>query len=166
MRLKFLVACAIASLVIGTGWGASAFAYGPNAPYVTVNSSIVDPGQSLTVDCGNFAPHESIIITLSNNHSVFLGKTYTNRKGSCSLTVTIPSNTTPGTYTIVATGKSGDTASTDITVVVPKHQHHHGHYARYTNHSDHRYHSYRRGNHSDQRNHGVYWDSVWSHFFD
>jgi len=91
---------------------------------ITTSSSITDPGDSLTVNCENFAPHEKIIVTL-DSHPVFLGKTTSNGNGSCSIRVTIPSNTKPGEHTIVATGATGDSASTQITVVIPHRRYHH-----------------------------------------
>ena len=94
------------------------YGYGHRHPPVITTSSITDPGDSLTVNCENFASNEKIIFTL-DSHPVFLGKTTSNRNGSCSIRVTIPSNTKPGEHTIVATGATGDSASTEINVVIP-----------------------------------------------
>lgn len=113
--------------------GANADGYGNNSggnfgyghrhhPEITTSSSTIDPGDSLTANCENFAPHEKIIFTL-DSHPVFLGKTTSDGNGSCFIRVTIPSNTEPGEHTIVATGETGDSASTEITVVIPR-QHH------------------------------------------
>jgi hypothetical protein len=137
MRRRFVVIFVIATLAIGLGWQATASAhdphgkYGPHGPMITTSSSTVDPGDSLTVSCRNFAPNESVVITLDG---VFVGKTHTNRHGSCSIKVTVPKNTKPGVYTIVATGKTGDTASTAITVLKPRHNHHHEHSRRQEHH--------------------------------
>ncbi len=131
MKRKFFVICVIASLMVGLGWQARAVAngdhdgrYGPHGPVVTTNSSTTDPGDSLEVNCKNFAPNEKITFTLHSG-GVFLGKTSSNRNGSCSIHVTIPSDTTAGIHTIVATGATGDSASTEITVVIEHHKHHH-----------------------------------------
>ena len=133
MRRKFILVCVTASLAIGLGWQATALAggndnygnhygrYGPHAPVITTSSSITDPGDSLTVNCKNFAPNEKITFTL-DSHPVFLGQTTSNGKGSCSIEVTIPYNTKAGEHTIIATGKTGDSASTEILVVVPRHR--------------------------------------------
>ena len=146
MRRSFWVASAIMGLVIGLGWQASAFAggndhhhgYGPHGPAISASSSVVDPGDSLTVSCKNFASNEKITFTL-DSHPVFLGKTTSNGNGSCFISVTIPSNTKAGEHTIVATGATGDSASTEITVVVPRHRHY--------------------------EDYGGYSDSVWAPFF-
>jgi len=110
------------------GYGQSSygfFGYGHrHPPAITASSSITDPGDSLTVNCKNFAPNEKISFTL-DSHPVFLGKTTSNGNGSCSIQVTIPSNTEGGEHTIVATGKTGDSASTEITVVIPHRHYHH-----------------------------------------
>ena len=99
------------------------FGYGHrHPPVITTSSSFTHPGGSVTVYCENFAPYESITVAL-HSHPVFLGRTFSNGNGSCSIWVTIPSNTRPGEYTIVATGASGDSASTEITVIV--YQSHH-----------------------------------------
>lgn len=125
MKRRFMVMCVIASLAVGLGWQATASAhekhYGPNGAVITTSSSTVDPGHSVTVNCRNFAPNESITLTLNG---VFLGKTHSDNHGSCSIRVTIPSNTTGGVHTILATGATGDSASTQITVVIPHPKHH------------------------------------------
>jgi hypothetical protein len=136
MRSKFVLACVLASLVLGFGWQAAAVAggnghgndngnghgkYGPHGPVITTSSSVVYAGSSLTVNCKNFASHESVFFKLYSDR-VFLGQTRTNGNGSCSIYVTIPSNTKPGEHTIVATGSTGDSASTEITVLVKHHK--------------------------------------------
>jgi hypothetical protein len=122
MRRRFMVMFILATLAVGLGWQATASAYGPHAAYITTNKSTVDPGDSLTINCRYFIPHESVVFTVDG---VYIGSTYTNSRGSCSLTVTVPKNTTPGGYTIVATGKKGDSATTHITVLKPPPPHHH-----------------------------------------
>jgi hypothetical protein len=101
------------------------FGYGHrHHPMITTSSSTTDPGGSLSVNCQNFAPNEKITLTLHSG-GVFLGKTHSNKNGSCSIEVIIPSDTTAGVHTIVATGATGDSASTEITVVIKHHHHHH-----------------------------------------
>lgn len=126
MRRKFVLVCSIAIVVASLGWQAAAFAYGPTAPSITTSSSAVYPGNSLLVQGQNFARHESITISL--HPGGILGRTSTNRRGSFSIEVTIPSNTQPGTYTITATGSTGDSASTGITVNPTSRAHHHRHH--------------------------------------
>ena len=120
MRRRFIVACATAGLVVGLGWQVSAFARpleGPLGAVIATSSSISSPGGSLTVTGQNFVPDESITLTLFSN-GVALGSTASNGSGSFSTDVTIPTDTTPGGHTIVATGATGDSASTGITVVI------------------------------------------------
>ncbi len=120
MRRRLIVACATASLVIGLGWQVSAFARpleGPRAAFITTSSGISAPGGSLTVNGQNFAPGETILLTLFS-HGVPIGGTSSNGIGSFSTSVTIPSGTTPGEHTIVATGATGDSANTGIDVVI------------------------------------------------
>lgn len=120
MRLRVIVACATASLVIGMGSQVSAFARpleGPRAPFITTSSSISAPGGSLTVNGQSFASDESILLTLFS-HTVPIGSMSTNGTGSFSTSVTIPPGTTPGDHTIVATGATGDSAATGIKVVI------------------------------------------------
>jgi hypothetical protein len=60
-------------------------------------------------------PNEGITLTLHST-PVVLGTTTASATGTFSTTVTIPSNTTPGAHQIIATGTTGDSAITDITV--------------------------------------------------
>jgi len=120
MRRSLIAACAAASLVIGLGWQVSAYARpleGPHAAFITTSSGISAPGGSLIVNGQNFAPGESILLTLFSL-GVPIGSTSTNGTGSFSTPVTIPPGTTPGDHTIVATGGTGDSAVTGIDVVI------------------------------------------------
>ncbi len=56
-------------------------------------------------------------MTLFSN-GVPVGSTSSNPTGSFSTSITIPSDTIPGEHTIVATGGTGDSASTGINVVI------------------------------------------------
>jgi hypothetical protein len=69
----------------------------------------------LTVNGTNFEPSESITLTLQG---MTLGTPTADSTGSFGpTTVTIPPDTTPGgSYTIVATGASGDSASTGFRI--------------------------------------------------
>ena len=118
MRRRLIVACAAASLAIGLGWQVSAFAYPPVAAVIATSSAVSSPGGSLTVNGQNFAPNESILLTLFS-HGMPLGATASNVGGSFSTRVTLPSSTTPGQHTIVATGATGDSAATAINVAIP-----------------------------------------------
>jgi len=115
-----MVACATVGLVVGLGWQVTAFARpleGPRGAVIATNSSISPPGGPLTVTGQNFVPGESITLTL-HSQGVSLGSTAANGSGSFSTQVTVPTDTAPGGHTIVASGATGDSASTGITVVI------------------------------------------------
>lgn len=119
MRRRLIMACATAALVVGLGWPIAAFAKpeGPIGALIATTSAISSPGGPLKVTGQNFAPDESITLTLGS-HGVILGSTTSNKNGSFSIAITIPANAPPGIYTIFATGASGDSASTGITVEI------------------------------------------------
>lgn len=115
MRPKFGLVAAVA-LGLSLAWAGPAFAYGPGgAPALTSNSSSTTPGGSLLVTGSNFVPDEGITLTLHST-PVILGTTTATGSGTFSVTVTIPSDTTPGTHTILASGTTGDSATTTIVV--------------------------------------------------
>ena len=108
------LAVAVVGLGLTLGWATVASAaYDPNAIGISTSSSATCDNGSLTVNGVNFEPSESVTLTLG---SVTLGTTSADPNGSFSTTVTIPPGTAPASYTIVATGASGDSSSTAITV--------------------------------------------------
>lgn len=116
MRRKLGFCVAIACFGLSFGWAVPAFAYPAGVgPTLSTNTSTVGPGGSLLVTGSNFVPYEGITLTLHST-PVTLATTTANGSGSFSVTVTIPSDTAPGTHTILATGATGDSASTIIVV--------------------------------------------------
>jgi hypothetical protein len=113
MRGKLALIAVIAALSLGVA--SPAFAYGPNAAAITSSTSTTGPGGSLTIFGSNFVPGETITFVLHST-PVTLGATTADPSGSFSMNVTIPSDTTPGAHTIVATGSTGDSSTTDLTV--------------------------------------------------
>jgi tripartite-type tricarboxylate transporter receptor subunit TctC len=112
MRLVALVAISIGGVL----WASPAFAYGPNAPTLTGNTTTVGPGGTITLNGTGFQPGETVTLQLFST-PVTLGASMANSQGAFTTTVTIPANTTPGNHTIVATGNtSGATASFAIVV--------------------------------------------------
>jgi hypothetical protein len=109
---------AFVGVVIGLGFSFAlatpAFAYA-NTPQIATNTSTTPPGGQLLVTGENFVPNELITLVLHST-PVTLGTTTSTATGTFSTEVTIPADTTPGAHTIVATGASGDFATTDITV--------------------------------------------------
>jgi hypothetical protein len=110
-KLAFISAFAVLSLAFAT----PAFAYGPNAPTVSSSSNSVAPGGTLTVSGNNFTPGTTVTIDLHST-PVLLATTTASGSGQFSVAVMIPSNTVPGTHTIIATDPNGDSASTEIVV--------------------------------------------------
>lgn len=115
MRRKLGLVFAAVGFGITLAWATPAFAYGPNAPAVTTNTSTTAPGGSLQVSGSNFVPNEDITITFHSS-PVTLATTTASASGTFSVTVTIPSTAAPGTHTILATGTTGDSASTTLIV--------------------------------------------------
>lgn len=116
MRRKLGLFVAAAGLGLAIGWATPAFAYGPGgAPALTSNSSSTTPGGSLLVTGSNFVPNEGITLTL-HSAPVTLATTTASTSGSFSVTVTIPAGTDPGAHTILASGATGDSATTNIVV--------------------------------------------------
>lgn len=106
----------VVSLGLSLGWSTAAFAAYPTvAPGITTSSGCSVPGGSLTVGGTNFAapPPESVTLTLNGVKY----STITISAPSFSTTVSIPLDATPReSYTIVATGAKGDSASITITI--------------------------------------------------
>jgi hypothetical protein len=113
MKLKLAFVAAVS--VLGLAFATPAFAYGPNAPTVTASASSVGAGGSLTVSGDGFTPNSSVMVTLHSS-PVTLAVTTADPTGAFSVVVTIPSDTTPGTHTILATDPNGDSASTLLVV--------------------------------------------------
>jgi hypothetical protein len=114
---KFIRILAIAAVsAMGLLWATPAFAYGPNAPVVTINVSTAPPGGAITISGGGFQPGETITLVL-HSFPATLGTTTADPSGNFSTPATIPSDTPVGSHTITATGNtSGSTASTGILI--------------------------------------------------
>lgn len=92
-----------AVLLFLTAGAAQAQTYPPGGNTVTANDTTVTPGQSITLSAQVFQPGATVTFTLFSA-PVVLGTATANSSGVATLTATIPSNTTPGTHTIEATG--------------------------------------------------------------
>lgn len=113
MLRKLMMVGAIVTLSLGFGVPAGAYSFG--GPTLSTNTSTVPAGGSLEVFCTNYAPNETVTLTLTST-PVILGTTMTNSAGACSTQVTIPLGTVLGNHTITGTGTTGDFASTGIFV--------------------------------------------------
>jgi hypothetical protein len=113
MRGKLAFIAAVVAL--GLGVATPAFAYGPNAASITTSTSTIGPGGTVTVVGSSFVPGETITLVLHST-PVTLGTTTADPSGSFSANVTIPSDTPAGAHTVIATGSTGDSSTTDLTV--------------------------------------------------
>ena len=86
-------------------------AYAQNYTTQTGNLGVSDPtpnaGQTITATGSGYGSNASVTITMESQ-PVTLKTTTANASGQLSTTITIPSNTTPGTHTLRATGRSSD----------------------------------------------------------
>ncbi|HXQ19944.1 MAG TPA: hypothetical protein VN781_10010 [Acidimicrobiales bacterium] len=107
-----LIAAGIAAAV---GWPMAAFAYGPHGAVIGTGTAKLAPCGTTLISGQGFQPDESVLLILAPG-PVSLGPTTTGGDGSFFASLTIPVGTASGKYTVVATGQTGDTASTDFTV--------------------------------------------------
>jgi LPXTG-motif cell wall-anchored protein len=118
MQLAALVGALAVAPVVALSAGAGAQTYPPSACTVGTSEVNVTPGQTITVSISGFAPSTQVSLALDGQA---LGSVTTDGSGAASATVTIPSNITPGTHTLSASGDSGVGGtcdpSTTLTVV-------------------------------------------------
>ena len=88
----------------------SAFAHGTGA--ISLSSKQSSPGLTITVFGTEFLHNSSVRLELrSILEKVVFGRVQTSAKGTFQQSVTIPSNSKPGQYTIVAVAPDGDVAA-------------------------------------------------------
>ena len=81
-----------------------------------VSSTAVTPGGHETIQGSGFNPHETVDVTLHST-PVHLATVTANSSGVATATVTIPKSTTPGTHTLMMTGRTSHvTNAATITV--------------------------------------------------
>ena len=116
MGRRLAVSVLAASLLSIAGWSTAAFAYpiGP-VPTISTGTSSIEPCAAVTVTLSGFQPSETVTLTLDGTSNVLRTAT-TDATGALSVSLTLPTGTSLGTHSIVATGASGDTATTAITV--------------------------------------------------
>jgi len=110
-----LVAGGLLTLGLLLGTSGVAFAYGGKTPVITANPSScpANTGCTTTVTGANFVPDETVTLTFSD--PVQLATVTTSSVGGFVTSVTIPPSPT-GQFIITATGSTGDSASTGITL--------------------------------------------------
>jgi len=118
VQLAALVGALAVTPVLVLSAGAGAQTYPPSACTVGTSQVTVNPGQTITVSISGFAPSTSVSLALDGQA---LGSITTDASGAGSGSVTIPSNITPGTHTLSATGTSavGGDCDPSTTLTVP-----------------------------------------------
>jgi LPXTG-motif cell wall-anchored protein len=93
--------------------------YPPDTVFITVSDTTVVPGQPIDISAGLFVPGSPASFTFFSQ-PVNLGTATADADGVATLSVTIPSDATPGTHTITAsgTGIDGEPLSVSTTVTV------------------------------------------------
>lgn len=89
--------------------------YGPCGPTITLNQFTYHVGDTAVATLNNYVAGETVTITLSGT-SITLGSVGVDSSGHGTFTFTVP-NVALGTYTVVGTGATGDSASTTLQVV-------------------------------------------------
>src|SRR5579884_533092 len=117
----------IAALVPAFSYGtAHAQGSGGSTPSLSLSSGTLTPGQTVTVSGSGFTPGREITVTVTFTTTGYPNsgtKTVSSTKidgsdGTFSTPVTVPRSTTPGGYTIQATGSNGsERASARLTII-------------------------------------------------
>lgn len=103
MRKAYYAVAAIAMAATLSMAGGAMAQYGGSG--LSVSSTSVEPGGSITLSGGGFAPNADITITLESD-PVTLERTAADSSGFFEETVKIPSGTPPGTHTLKASGRA------------------------------------------------------------
>lgn len=103
MRRTYFVVAAVAMAATLSMAGGATAQYGGGG--LSVSSTTVEPGGSVTLSGGGFAPNADITITLESD-PVTLERTAADSSGFFEETVKIPSGTPPGTHTLKASGRA------------------------------------------------------------
>lgn len=110
MTRKRFAALALFLLTLVIGFTIPAAAqYPPTEGDLQVSATVVSAGQPVTVSGDGFCPNTGVSITLTRSPSgtpLVIGNFTTDAQGKFSGSVTIPSTTSPGSYTLKATGTS------------------------------------------------------------
>jgi Bacterial Ig domain len=106
---------AVATVLVSIFAAGSAGAYPPGtAPTLSLSSSTVGPGGSVTSSGNNFVPGSSVTVTLDNGTT--LATLTADANGAFSASITIPAGTAAGDHTLTATDATGESATAALTV--------------------------------------------------
>ncbi len=104
VKLVVLMGALAVAPVVALSTGAGAQAYPPSACTVGTSQVDVTPGQTITISISGFAPSTQVNLALDGQA---IGSLTTDGSGSGSGSFTVPSNLSPGTHTLSASGDSG-----------------------------------------------------------
>jgi hypothetical protein len=103
MRKAYFAIAAVAMAATLSMAGGAMAQYGGSG--LSVSSTTVEPGGSVALSGGGFAPNADVTITLESD-PVTLERTTADSSGFLEETVKIPSGTPPGTHTLKASGRA------------------------------------------------------------
>lgn len=104
VKLVVLMGALAVAPVLALSTGAGAQAYPPSACTVGTSQVNVTPGQTITVSVSGFAPSSQVNLAIDGQA---IGSLTTDASGSGSGSFTVPSNLSPGTHTLSASGTAG-----------------------------------------------------------
>lgn len=87
----------------------------PSTPTCTASDTTPDRSQSVTVACSGWQPSTSVTITFQSD-PVLLATVTTTASGTLSASVTIPSNATTGSHSLVLVGTASNGLSRTVTI--------------------------------------------------
>ncbi len=115
---SLIIVVALSLVPIGFG---TALAHG--TPTIAVQPAIVAAGSPITITGSDMEAGEEFTITLDGlAGTTTLGKVKAageGEEGGFTTTYTVPSDATPGNYTVRAIAEDGDATTTDLTVTAP-----------------------------------------------
>lgn len=119
MRTLRLLVAAIAVAALAT-MSVAGLAFAHGGAEVSVSPTAASPGGEVDVHVEGYEPDTTINVTLEGVHgSVPAGTVTTDSEGAAELTVTLPADLEPGSYSVKAAG-GDDSEATDLSVTAPE----------------------------------------------
>lgn len=113
MRRVFVIS-ALTALLLMSAVPAFAQDYPPEAASCTMSPTVVDPGDTVAVDCEGWAPDSEVEVTVFSGHGEVLGSAETDDDGDLSVDVTLPSDLAPGDHTLRLSGTNAQGEEQDV----------------------------------------------------
>jgi hypothetical protein len=110
---------ALAAVAVGLVFPVAALAqpYGGAGGGLILSATTLTAGQAFTASGGGYAPNSPVTITFTSD-PVVLANVTTNAAGSFTANLTVPTNATPGTHTVSASGRAPDNSARILTATV------------------------------------------------